>query len=283
MISKVTLFIRIPLVAVVLGAGATLLYTMFGSQLIMMLAGPPQVVMTEAYMDAAVTGKFNHAVFDQLLHKHVSEGGWVDYAGISKDRGDLEQYMEAVASADFESLGRDEKLAFLINAYNAATILLIVEHYPVDSIKDIPGSQRWEAKRWAIAGGVYSLNEIEHVLIRPNFAEPRIHFALVCAAIGCPPLRAEAYTGDALEEQLRAQTNYVHSNKRWLEIGNDGTSIQLTPLYLWYGGDFEQHSGDILTFAADYNSALQKIMEAGGSPKIYWIDYDWSLNDTAKK
>ena len=119
-------------------------------------------------------------------------------------------------TAPIDELGRDERLALLINAYNAFTLRLILDHYPVASITDIPADQRWDAVRWRLAGETYSLNQIEHELVRPNFREPRIHFALVCAAVGCPPLRTEAYTGELLEEQLEGQTRYSHAHDRWL-------------------------------------------------------------------
>lgn len=133
-----------------------------------------------------------------------------------------------VGDADFEALGRDEKLAFLINAYNAFTLRLILDHRPLASIRDIPSSERWDAVRWVLAGRTVSLNQIEHELIRPNFAEPRIHFALVCAAVGCPPLRTEAYTGAELEEQLTDQSRYVHTHPRWFNYEDGAEEIGLT-------------------------------------------------------
>lgn len=103
----------------------------------------------------------------------------------------------------------------LINAY---TIQLILDHYPLASIQDIPGDQRWDAVRWRVGPHTWSLNQIDHEQIRPKCAEPRIHFALVCAAVGCPPLRNEAYTAARLEEQLAGQSAYVHSHPRWFAL-----------------------------------------------------------------
>jgi hypothetical protein len=96
-------------------------------------------------------------------------------------------------------MGRNEKLALLINAYNAFTLKLIVERLPVQSILDIPAAERWDAVRWKVGGQVWSLKQIEHEQIRPKFTEPRVHFALVCAAVGCPPLRNEAYDASRLD------------------------------------------------------------------------------------
>ena len=160
---------------------------------------PPRVQIIERYAGDTGTATFDHGGLDRLLAEHVDPDGLVDYAALADDSEALAAYISAVGSAPFEQLGRDEKLALLINAYNAFTLQLVVEHYPVDSIRSIPGPQRWEAERWRVAGGLYSLDQIENLLIRPNFRDARIHFALVCAAIGCPKLRMEAYSGATIE------------------------------------------------------------------------------------
>ena len=130
------------------------------------------------------------------MKKHVREGGWVDDESLRAEQADLKRYIEAIGAAPFEKLGRDQKLALLLNAYNAFTLELVLEHYPLDSIKDIPSDRRWSDERWKVGGHTWSLEQIEHEQIRPKFVEPRVHFALVCAAIGCPPLRSEAYAAD---------------------------------------------------------------------------------------
>jgi len=176
-------------------------------------------------------------------------------------------------------LGRDEKLALLINAYNAFTLELILEHYDagkLESIRDIPN--QWTDERWVIAGKTFSLNQIEHEEVRPKFKEPRIHWALVCAAVGCPPLRAEAYTAAKLEKQLEDQTQYVHSHDKWYRLDQADNTVYLTQLYNWYGGDFEQVAGSVLKYVADYDPKLKQILEQGNPPRIKWLDYDWSLN-----
>ena len=129
-----------------------------------------------------------------------------------------------------------------------------------------------------MGGKTVSLNQIEHEQIRPAFKEPRIHFALVCAAVGCPPLRREAYSADRIEEQLEAQARYVHTHGRWFHLDPGGKVLRLTRLYDWYGSDFEQVSGSVLRFAARYSPALQAELEAGREPRIEFLDYDWSLN-----
>ncbi|RMF70696.1 MAG: DUF547 domain-containing protein, partial [Planctomycetota bacterium] len=166
----------------------------------------------------------------------------------------------------------------LINAYNAFTLRLILENYPLKSIKDIPAPKRWSAKRWKVAGHVWSLNQIEHEQIRPKFREPRVHFALVCAAIGCPPLRSEAYVGARLDEQLADQTHYVHTHPRWFQFEPGGRIVRLTMLYDWYAADFKKVAGSVLEYAARHAPSLRAALDAGTKPKIRWLDYDWRLN-----
>jgi uncharacterized membrane protein YdjX (TVP38/TMEM64 family) len=159
------------------------------------LFGPPPVHAEEIYAETPAGPRFDHSLFDAVLSAHVREGGFVDYQALRADPGQLDAYLQALARADFGALGRDEKLALLVNAYNAFTLRLILDHWPVDSIRDIPAKERWKDARWRIGSRRLSLDAIEHEEIRPRFEEPRIHFALVCAAVSCPPLRHEAYVG----------------------------------------------------------------------------------------
>lgn len=243
------------------------------------LFGPPKAKLAEAYRDVADGVTFDHSALDALLHAKVHEDGYVDYKGLATQQAALNAYIATLATADVESLGRDERLAFLINAYNAFTLRLILDYYPLASIKDIPAEKRWDAVRWDIAGTKYSLNQIEHELIRPKFAEPRIHFALVCAAIGCPPLRPEAYSGARLEEQLTDQAKYVNSHDRWIQIHTGRNEVELTSLYKWYAGDFEQTDGSVINFAAKYSPGLAALVSDGKQPRVTYLEYDWGLNE----
>ncbi len=154
---------------------------------------PPRVELKEAYAENASSPAFDHSPFDLLLQQHVDADGWIDYNGLKQDEVRQDEYLAAVSAAPLDAMGRNEKLALLINAYNAFTLKLIVEHQPIESIMDIPAAEHWDAVRWNLGGQVWSLNQIEHEQIRPKFVEPRVHFALVCVAVGCPPLRNEAY------------------------------------------------------------------------------------------
>ena len=185
----------------------------------------------------------------------------------------------SIKSADMDQLGRDDRLAFLINSYNAFTIKLLTENYPIASIKDIPDADRWDGVRWNLAGKTVSLNQIEHKYVRPNFKEARIHFALVCGAIGCPPLRNEAYIGEKLEEQLAGQLTYALNHATWFQYDKQNNQVGLTKLFDWYGGDFKQIDGTIFDFIRNHSDKLAGVE----SPNVKWLDYNWNLNDSKNR
>lgn len=246
------------------------------------LFGPPRAVLQEAYADAVDGAAFDHALFDALLKKYVTDQGLVDYDALAGEASQLDEYIARIGRFDIDTLGRNERLALLINAYNAMTLRLVLDYMPVESIKNIPAAKRWDARRWTIDGETYSLNQIEHELIRPKFAEPRVHFALVCAAIGCPPLRREAYTGDRLESQLADQARIVHTNERWFRLDVDRGDLYLTALYDWYGNDFRQVASSVTAYAAQFSPELVGLINAGREVKVRFLDYDWSLNSTRR-
>ena len=219
----------------------------------------------------------DHARFDALLKKHVDADGLVDYKALARDAADLDAYLAQLAAVDLPALGRDEQLALLMNAYNAFTLRLMLDYPHVASIKDIPEDQRWKAARWKLAGKLVSLDQIEHEMIRPGYDEPRIHFALVCAAVACPPLRAEAYVADRLDEQLDDQMKFTHAGDRrarWVVYTPGADSIRLTKLYQWYGKDFAPDQAGVLRYLAKYIPGL----EPEKIRTVEWLDYDWSLN-----
>jgi uncharacterized membrane protein YdjX (TVP38/TMEM64 family) len=255
------------------------LYANLAPGMIAKLFGPPKTQLAEAYEAAPGGPAFDNWAFDALLRRYVDAEGLVDYKGLGQQEAVLDRYIESIAAAPFAALGRDEKLALLINAYNAFTLKLILDNYPVESIRDIPSKKQWDDQRWVIAGQTYSLNQIEHEQIRPKFIEPRIHFALVCAAVGCPKLRQEAYSGSRINEQLEEQTKAIHGSPRWFQFEPGDESVRLTQLYDWYGGDFAQVAGSPLEYAAHYSPALKQVLNAGKKPKIDWIEYDWALNE----
>lgn len=247
--------------------------------LLVLACGPPAATLAESYEAKPDGPRFDHSELTSVLSRFVDADGWVDYAGLAAEPAALDRYIAALATAPFDALGRDQKLALLINGYNAFTLRLILDHYPLDSIKDIPADQRWDGRSWNLAGHQWTLSEIEHQQIRPNFKEPRIHFAVNCASIGCPPLARETFDAGRLDEQLNAQMSYTHSHDRWLRYDAASNTVWLTKLYDWYGGDFEQVSGTALAFAAEYAPALKRAIEGGKTPQIKWLEYSWVLND----
>lgn len=256
-------------------------FVRFSPNLVLYAFGPPSVSMNEAYAANEEGPTFDHSAYDALLKRFVDDRGGVDYAGLRGESVALEAYTASLADAPFSAMTRDDRLALLLNAYNAFTLQLIVEWLDQDirSIRDIPSDKRWEDTRWNLGGDILSLDQIEHERIRPNFREPDVHWALVCAAVGCPPLRPEAYAADRIEEQLEEQARIVHADpSRWFRFDPEAGIVRLTPLYKWYAGDFEQVSGSVLEHAARYSPSLAKRLEAGGRPRMEWLDYDWRLN-----
>jgi hypothetical protein len=213
-----------------------------------------------------------------VLKQFVDENGLVNYDALKAQPLQLQEYINELANVDLDAMSDDEQLALLINAYNAFTLQLILEHLPVASIKDIAVDDRWKAKRWKIGKYTWSLDDIEHEQIRKRFPEPRIHWALVCAGYSCPPLRGEAFTAARLDEQLEDQTRYVHSHDQWLRYDAKANVLHLTPLYKWYGSDFEKHEAPVLEYIARYVPAVKAALDAGKPPTIEWLEYDWSLN-----
>ncbi len=272
-----TLATVVPALLALLLLGSALYASSLGPRLAY-LFGPPPAKLQERFADATGTARFDHSAFDGLLGRHVDSAGFVDYDGLAKESKLLDEYLSGVAAAALDDLGRDERLALLLNSYNAFTLRLILDNRPLASIQDIPADRRWDDVRWVLGGKTYSLNQIEHEQVRPNFKEPRIHFALVCAAVGCPPLRNEAYAADRLDAQLQSQSVYVHTHARWFQYEAGAGHVQLTKLYDWYGGDFEQVAGSVLDFAAEYSADLRAAIEGGTRPEESFLEYDWALN-----
>ena len=226
-----------------------------------------KVKETTKTVQKVITG-VDHSTFDKLLKAHVSSTGVVDYAGFKSDASKLDSYIATLNENPIQSnWSKDEQLAYWINAYNAHTIKLILDNYPVKSIKDINGGKPWD-KQWIKLGGkTYSLNNIENDIIRPTFNEPRIHFAVNCAAESCPPLHNGAWTASNLESNLELSTKKFINNSKYNQISASGASI--SSIFDWYGGDF----GDVKAFLNRYSNT-----KLDSSSKISYSDYNWNLN-----
>lgn len=227
-----------------------------------------------------------HKVYDGLLKTFVNNG-FVDYKGLKEKEEKLDIYLNTLSSIEISDMTKNEQLALWINAYNSFTLKLILKHYPkINSIKDIPG--RWDIKDFVVAGESYSLNDIEHKILRKQFNDPRIHFAIVCASKSCPDLLTEVYFADRLEEQLNNSTKkFLSDSKKGVAVkqeqgffGNKKYSIYLSPIFKWFKEDFEKHSNSIIFFIKTYLSEenRQFINQHKDKLSIHYMEYDWSLN-----
>lgn len=255
------------------------------------------LVAPTAWSDSVKTEAINHARWDRLLSAYVQpvNGGnatAVDYQGMQANQKELKQYLNGlsqVSQAQFDQWSKQEQLAFLINAYNAWTIELILTAWPdVKSIKDLGSffSSPWSKEFVSLLGKTRSLDDIEHKLIRGSgrYNDPRIHFAVNCASIGCPALRAEAYNSNLLDQQLDEQTALFLSDRSRNRV--DGNVIKLSSIFKWYREDFEKgwHGFNrledfLLVHAADLDlSDSMKAKLKTGNADIEFMGYDWRLN-----
>jgi len=233
--------------------------------------------------EKAGTNPPSHRPFDALIKQYVDAQGGVDYAGFQRDSSRLIQYLDLLGKnpPNKENWTTSDELAYWINVYNAFTIKLIIDYYPLESIKDIGSKIQvpfvntpWDIKFIDINGEMLSLNNVEHNILRKNYEEPRIHFAIVCASYSCPSLRAEAFTGEKLDAQLTEQAQLFLDDPTKNVIATD--KIKISRLFSWFKGDFTK-DGSLIDFINRY--AAVKIDRKA---KASYMDYDWSLN-TQKK
>lgn len=219
-----------------------------------------------------------HDPFDALLDVYVTDTGvrYDAWAEASEDVQALSRYVDELEAASPSDLDEPAALAYWINLYNATTVELVLSHYPVDSIKDIGGFLRspWNKKLVVVEGEKLSLNAIENEIIRERFADARIHFALNCASVGCPPLAREAYRGATLNDQLDAVCQRTLEDPRWVRIEDD--RLLVSKIFDWYRGDFEAEAGSVIAFIARYRADVKTLVSA--DPDIEHLHYDWSLN-----
>ncbi|HCE41047.1 MAG: DUF547 domain-containing protein [Alcanivorax sp.] len=244
---------------------------------------------------AGADAGFDHGAWNTLLQEHVEwrrdgVASVVDYDGFAADRDALRAYLDALGSlseAGFQRLDRDARLAFLINAYNAFTVELILRQTPrPDSIRDIGSIFRgpWKQRFFTLLGEERTLDELEHEMIRGNPAlmDERIHFAVNCASVGCPALRPEAYTGARLDAQLADATHRFLSDRQRNRF-RDGT-LEVSPIFDWYESDFDAAADGLGAWLANHGDALAlpdaaRSEARDGDLDIDFLDYDWSLND----
>jgi len=225
-----------------------------------------------------------HAQFDRVLRTFVDAEGQVDYAALKTQMDStLTPYLQTLDAARPASLDRDERLALWINAYNAYTLKLVVDHYSVTNIRTIggpsPDGTPFQRPVGPVADTVRTLDEIEHEIIRERFDEPRIHFALVCAAKSCPQLRREAYTAPRLDAQLDDQARRFLHAERKNQIPADNEAVALSRILKWYGSDFGPTPEAIQRALAPHFEGAVRDSLAEGAYEVRFLPYDWTLND----
>lgn len=232
----------------------------------------------------------SHATFDNLLQKHVTPDGSVNYKGFIADKAQLETYLTLLQNNHpNKNWSKNEQLAYWINAYNAFTVKLIMDHYPVKSIKDIKSgiplvNSVWDIKFINIEGQVYDLNNIEHTILRKEFDEPRIHFAINCASYSCPKLHNRAFIAEGIDQQLTERTRDFFADERKNNIGKD--KVVLSSIMKWYSPDFTDkgffswvfggkgRTQNLIKYVNPYVA-----VDINPKAKIEFMDYSWALNE----
>ncbi|MCY4418237.1 MAG: DUF547 domain-containing protein [Cytophagales bacterium] len=218
-----------------------------------------------------------HAIWSEWLGLYVSETGAVDYARClrdSKGQQVLDGYLGWLDKEVPHAAGRNQRLAYWINAYNAFTIQLILKHYPLKSIKDIEkrtGKGPWDHRFISLGGKTYSLNQIEHELIRPTFKDARVHFALVCAAKSCPKLLNQAYLPETISAQLDRQARLFLEDEKKNKIRP--RRLEISQVFKWFEEDFTAQE-PLITYLNRYTPK-----ELSSKARISYLPYDWSLNE----
>ena len=238
--------------------------------------------------DEASRQTVDHAAWTAILHGHVrrmSDGAtrFAYRAMTQADRAALKAYVTALEAVPVAGLNRAEQFAYWTNLYNALTVQVVTDHYPVASIRDIgisPGvfaSGPWGAKLATVGGQPVTLNDIEHRILRPIWRDPRVHYAVNCASIGCPDLAPEAYAGISLDRQLDAAAASYVGHARGVSVAGDG--VTLSSIYNWFTEDFSGDGGVLPHLVKHAPSPLAATLRL--NPKIRGYQYDWSLNDAA--
>jgi len=250
------------------------------------------------------TGQPDHSGLNRLLTRH-SRGGLVDYAGMKDDSGLLLRYIEGLRDSSalyYVEWDRSTQMAFWINAYNAITIYAIITSYPIEfggllsrmrfpksSIRQIKNV--WDTAYFELAGSPYTLDEIEHEILRVKFADPRIHFTLVCASKGCPQLAGKAYSGEDLEERLEMDTARFINDRDKVWIDEASNQLLVSAIFKWYAEDFkasetpdwlmswDEDERGVAEFITRYVQQDSRSYIMTKHPEIEYLDYDWSLNE----
>lgn len=241
--------------------------------------------------DANSTQIIDHSVWSRLLGRYIktdtSGVNRFDYQAVDRDdREALDSYIDGLARTEVSRLNRTEQKAYWINLYNALTIRTVLEHYPVESIKDIrisPGffsSGPWGAELVTVEGGKLTLDDIEHRILRPIWRDPRIHYAVNCAAVGCPNLQPRAFTAENSDVLLTAGAEGYVNDPRGARLEDGG--LVVSSIYAWFEEDFGGDASGVLAHLRLFaRPELLRRLDRGG--RITGYEYDWSLNDAVAR
>lgn len=222
---------------------------------------------------------FSHHLFNKVLQEFVHEGS-VDYAKLKSNPKKLEAYLDLLAVAKPSEMPYNAQFAFWINTYNALIIKGVIDHYPTRSVRKVKMFGGFFSRlKFQVAGEKYSLNEIEHDIIRKEFVDPRAHFALVCASKSCPALQNTVYLPEQIEEQLDAVTLKFITNPEKVRLDREKRTVYLSKIFKWYEEDFTEGYDGVADFLADYLSAEDVEFVLAKDVKFRYLDYDWTLND----
>ncbi len=233
---------------------------------------------------AWATQTVDNRLYAELLAKYTRDG-LVNYAGFKTEHPKLKEYLSHLAGINPDELSREDAFAYYINLYNAATIDLILENYPgIDSIKDIGGffGKPWKIEFIALKGKKVHLDHVEHEIIRPTYKDPRVHFAVNCASLGCPPLNAKPFEGETLDATLDELTRRNMADPEHTRL--EGDDLFVSKVFDWFGEDWGRKE-DKVAFVRKYSSPEQaaKIERLGNELDLKYSDWDWTLNDPGYK
>lgn len=252
-------------------------------------AAGPKAELWERWQahDPQSTQRVDHSAWGRFLSRYLRvmpvQGNRLDYAGVTMaDHAAVAGYVKHLAIVSVSDLNRDEQRAYWINLYNAVTVTVMLDHWPVSSIRDIdisPGlfsDGPWGKKLVTVEGEALSLDDIEHRILRPIWQDPRLHYAVNCASIGCPDLAAKPYTGEAIEQMLTAAAQNFVNSPRGLRIAEDGRVI-VSKIYDWFIDDFGGTEKAVLGHLSEYAAPALKARLAGKT-EIDDHVYDWRIN-----
>lgn len=223
-----------------------------------------------------ISAQVDYSLWANVLKKYVDDQGRVNYEGLKEDRAELDQFISQIENIDVNTLSPVEAKTFWINAYNAITMKVIIDKYPVKGIRTINFGLVWEIGR-KVAQGKKSLGDIEHKIVRP-MGDPRIHFALNCASISCPKLPNEPFYPDRLDEQLDREARRFINDPEKVRLDRDQNILYHSAILDWFEEDFLVVESDILSYIKRYRNEDDKRYLENNKVSLKKEKYDWGLN-----